>query len=190
MTKTNKILLNCVYLLLTVVTISLFVITKVQNNVVLFSILITFFTTLFHFTIRFSVANAFYKLIEKNCSYDRWWFREKRFEKKLYRFLMIKKWKRKMPTWNDGDFSLNQNDLKTVADHMCKAEVYHEICMLLSFVPVLFSLFWGKFWVFFWTSVGGCVFDLLFVLIQRYNRPRILKMHSVHCEKIFEEKRE
>lgn len=180
MTKKKKVLLNSIYLLLIVLSIIMFFIVKIQYNAILFSILITVFTTLFHFTIRISFANFFYKLIEKYCTHNRWWFREKSFEKALYRILMIKKWKSKMPTWNDGDFAPGENDFEILMTHMCRAEVYHEICMVLSFVPVLFSIFWGKFWVFFWTSVGGCLFDLMFVLIQRYNRPRVLKLNNKH----------
>lgn len=184
MTKKEKIIFNSVYLLLIHLTVALFVITKIQYNVFLLSIMITIFTTLFHFTIRISFANLFYKMIEKFCKYDRWWFVEKTFEKKLFKIIMIKKWKSKLPTWNDEDFNPLKNDFEKLIAHMCRAEVYHEICMILSFVPILFSVFWGKFWIFLWTSIAGCLFDLLFVLIQRYNRPRVLKIYSTHCKKI------
>ena len=39
----------------------------------------------------------------------------------------------------------------------------------------LASIFFGAFWVFFLTSLAGCLLDLGFVIIQRFNRPRILK---------------
>lgn len=61
---------------------------------------------------------------------------------------------------------------------MCFAEAYHEVCMVLSFIPIIFSIWWGEVWVFFWTSLGGAVFDSLFVLIQRFNRPRVLKYYN------------
>ena len=183
MTKNKKILLNSIYLLLILLTICLYVINRIQYNIILFSIMITIFTTLFHFTIRYIFANFFYKMIEKKCTYDRSWFIEKVFEKKLFRIIRIKRWKLKLPTWNDDDFNLSETDFEKLMFNMCRAEVYHEICMILSFVPILFSILFGKFWVFYWTSIGGCLFDLLFVLIQRYNRPRVLKIYYAHKKK-------
>ena len=176
MTKNEKIILNFVYWFLLIFTVALFVIVKIRYNFILFSVFITLFTTLFHFSARIYFANFFYKRLEKYCTYGRWWFKEKPFEKKLYRILMVKRWKGKMPTWNAFDFVPGKNNFETLMTHMCRAEAYHEICMVLSFIPLLFSIFWGKFWIFFWTSVGGCLFDMTFVLIQRYNRPRVFKI--------------
>ena len=176
MTKNKKILLNIIYLLFIICIIILFIVVKIHPDDDLLFLLITVFTTFFHFTIRFSFANLIYKIIGKHCTYDRWWFTEKAFEKKLFKRLMIRKWKSKLPTWNDYDFNPAGNTKEMLLNHMCKAEVYHEICMILSFVPLSFSIIWGEFWIFFWTSVFGCLFDFLFVLIQRYNRPRVLRL--------------
>ena len=126
------------------------------------------------------------KLISRLCAWNRWWFTEKKFEGVLYRILAVKKWKDFLPTWNESDFDVAVNSYDELLNHICKAEVYHELCMILSFVPVLFSLAVGKFWIFFWTSVFGALVDGLFVCIQRYNRPRILslmKKELNHAEK-------
>ena len=178
MTKNKKILLNIIYLLLIILIISLFIVVKTHPDDDILFLLITSFTTFFHFTIRFSFANLIYKIIGKYCTYDRRWFTEKPYEKKLFKILMIRKWKSKLPTWNEQDFNPAENTKEMLLNHICKAEVYHEICMVLSFVPLSFSIVWGEFWIFFWTSVFGCLFDFLFVLIQRYNRPRILRVYN------------
>ena len=58
----------------------------------------------------------------------------------------------------------------------CQSELVHETNIILSFVPLAASLCFGSFWVFFITSLCSAVFDLLFVMMQRYNRPRIVSM--------------
>jgi glycosyl-4,4'-diaponeurosporenoate acyltransferase len=45
------------------------------------------------------------------------------------------------------------------------------------FDSVLFTVpAFGAFWVFLITSVLSALMDLLFAIMQRYNRPRILKL--------------
>ena len=56
---------------------------------------------------------------------------------------------------------------------MCGAEVVHEIIMLCSFLPLLMVPLFGEFWAFFITSLLSALFDSLFVMAQRYNRPRL-----------------
>ena len=41
---------------------------------------------------------------------------------------------------------------------------------------MLFIIPWGEFWVFFITSLVAAIFDSIFVMLQRYNRPRIMKL--------------
>ncbi len=176
MTQNSKKLLYILYSLLIAIDVTFFVLTKVHYKYLFLCLAISIFTFLFHFTIRFSIANYVFRAIQKYCKPESWWFRMKFFEKKIYKVLKVKYWKLFLPTWNDNDFLINKNNIPIVLTHMCEAEVYHEICIFLSFIPILFSLIWGKFWVFFITSILGAIFDLLFVLIQRYNRPRLLKL--------------
>lgn len=51
----------------------------------------------------------------------------------------------------------------------------HRIIMVLSFVPLLFIIPFGEPAVFAITSVAACLIDCTFVIIQRYNRPRVLR---------------
>ncbi len=186
MTRNKKQALYLIYFLFIFVTIILFVVDHFRRNAVAFFAAVSLFTFLFHYTIRFSIANLILKLISRLCAWNRWWFTEKKFEGVLYRILAVKKWKDFLPTWNESDFDVAVNSYDELLNHICKAEVYHELCMILSFVPVLFSLAVGKFWIFFWTSVFGALVDGLFVCIQRYNRPRILslmKKELNHAEK-------
>lgn len=46
----------------------------------------------------------------------------------------------------------------------------------MSFLPLLAAIPFGSFWVFFLTSLGGALFDLSLAILQRYNRPRVLRL--------------
>ena len=63
-----------------------------------------------------------------------------------------------------------------IAGAMCQSEVVHSIIVVLCFVPILATLIWGTFWVFFITSILSAVVESLFVIMQRYNRPRVIRM--------------
>lgn len=105
-----------------------------------------------------------------------WWFREKPFEKKLYKLLRVKKWKGKALTYNPEAFSLKTNSLDDVAMIMVKSELDHWINQIISLLSVLFSLIWGRFAIFLITAICAMLFDGQFIVIQRYNRPRIMKV--------------
>ena len=59
---------------------------------------------------------------------------------------------------------------------MAKSEVDHWINEVISVSTIFFSLIWGQFWIFFITAVAAMIFDSQFIIIQRYNRPRIVKL--------------
>ena len=50
------------------------------------------------------------------------------------------------------------------------------VLVVLTIIFALATLIWGKFWVFFITSVLAAGVESMFVIMQRYNRPRIIKM--------------
>ena len=81
-----------------------------------------------------------------------------------------------MPTYDPRLFSLTENTPQQLTANMCQAEVVHEVIVLGSFLPLLFTLFWGSFPVFLITSVLAAGVDTLFVMLQRYNRPRVLRL--------------
>ncbi len=97
-------------------------------------------------------------------------------ERKLYQKLGVRKWKGILPTYSPEEFSPEQNSWSGIAAATCRSEVIHEINMLLSFLPLLFSLYFGAFPVFIITSVLAALFDGIFVILQRFNRPRLLRM--------------
>lgn len=146
------------------------------ENRTLYSAAITLGTTFYHFAMRLTVGFLIGAKYHNQMDYTRKWFAEKPFEKKLYKMLKVKKWKAWMPTWNPQDFVLKDHSLEDVVQVTCQAEIVHEVIVLLSFVPVLFTVWFGSLGDFLLTSCAAALFDSLFVIMQRYNRPRLLRL--------------
>ena len=70
---------------------------------------------------------------------------------------------------------LHQVSSEELLHNMMQAELMHRIIMILSFVPILFILPFGAPIVFITTSILAALIDFVFVAIQRYNRPRVVK---------------
>ena len=148
-----------------------------KNGVVLW-IGIVAFVIMYHFWLRIIMGNVS-KLFQKHINYNKWWFKERKFEKRLYEFLRVKKWKGKALTYNPELFSLKEHSLEEVASTMSKAEVDHWINELISLSTLLFGIIWGNFWIFLVTAIIAMIFDAQFIVIQRYNRPRIVKIIEI-----------
>jgi len=133
------------------------------------------FTIMYHFWVRIIMGNVS-KLFKKHINYKQWWFKEKGFEKGLYKLLRVKEWKDKALTYNPESFSLKQHPLEEIANTMVKSEVDHWINELISLSTLLFIIPWGRTWAFVISAMAAMIFDSQFIIIQRYNRPRILKV--------------
>lgn len=147
------------------------------------SLAITCGTVCYHFSVRFLIAFVINSIFRNRMNYERKWFHTTEPEQKLYRKIRVKQWKGRMPTYSPDTFQINRQSIESVVKAMCQSEVIHELNAAFSLAPLLFSAFFGAFWVFFLTSLSAAVFDLLFVMIQRYNRPRLeamMKQASPH----------
>ena len=133
-------------------------------------------TTCYHFAMRLLVGAIIPHWVKNPMKYR--WFQQKPFETKLYAALKVKGWKAHMPTYNPASFSLRENSLEQIIDNCCVSEAVHETIILLSFLPLLFTLLWGAFPVFLITSLLAAAFDSCFVIMQRYNRPRLVQTLS------------
>lgn len=163
-------------LFFTISTIIFAILYKNSSIDVFFTLSITFGTISYHFLMRLTVGYIIDGIFHNKFDYNKPCFREKKFEKPLYKILKVKKWKEKMPTFSPETFDLKNHSLEEMASAMCQAEIVHFIIIILSFVPMFTIFIWGGFWPFFITSVLSAILDSLFLIIQRYNRPRILKM--------------
>ena len=153
---------------------------------------ITAFTIMYHFWVRIIMGNVS-KLFKNHINYKQWWFKEKKIEKKLYKILHVKDWKGKALTYNPESFSLKEHSLEEIANTMVKSELDHWINEVISLTTLLFAIPWGEFWIFLVTAIAAMIFDSQFIIIQRYNRPRLVKIlekESLKQEKDREKKKE
>lgn len=140
----------------------------------LLSLLITCGTVLYHFAMRLAVGS----LLPQRFSGKEKWFRPKTWEPKLYEKLNVQAWKKHMPTYAPDTFDLTGHSLKEIIASMCHAEAVHEVIILFSFLPLLAAIPFGEFPVFLITSVFAALTDTLFVIMQRYNRPRLMQLQQ------------
>lgn len=136
---------------------------------------ITAFTITYHFWVRIILGNVS-KLFRKHINYKQWWFKERKFEKSLYKFLKVKEWKGKALTYNPEQFDLKENSLEQIVNTMTKSEVDHWINEAISISTIFLGFIWGKIWLFSITALAAMIFDSQFIIIQRYNRPRVIKI--------------
>ena len=109
-----------------------------------------------------------------NLSSKHWQLRP--WEKSFYEKLGVKKWKGNMPTYDPELFSPQKHSWEEIAQAMCQAELVHTTIIPLSFLPLLAAIPWGSFGVFLITSLLAACYDAIFVIMQRYNRPRIMRL--------------
>ena len=138
--------------------------------------------------IALSIANTLIsiKLSLSSFNYKNWLFKERAWEKKgtVYQsYFHVKKWKDKLPELSD--FITRIFSKKQVLSHnvdylyrfvleTCRAELTHWSIIASSFLFI------------FWDSAGmsvlmictASVLNLPYIIIQRYNRPRILNILS------------
>lgn len=144
----------------------------VRNGVILWTG-ITAFTIMYHFWLRIIMGNVT-KLF--TIRYSHWWFKERFFEKKVYKLLRVRKWKEKVLTYDPDSFSVEKHTLEEIATTMSKSETDHWINEIISLSTLLFAIPWGALWIFALTAVAAMVFDAQFIIVQRYNRPMVLRV--------------
>ena len=174
MAKTMK-RISAISLLLT---ICCFVLYRITNYRFLLPFVITFGTTAYHFMIRLMVGVTIDSILHNKVNYHKKWYHVSKFEMKLYHKMKVKKWKNKMPTFSADTFDISKHSWDEIIQATCQSELVHEINVMFSFLPVIASIWFDSFWVFLITSTLGAIFDLMFVIMQRFNRNRILRIQK------------
>jgi len=136
---------------------------------------ITFGTISYHFVMRLVVGGVIDLLLNNHVNYHARWFQITKAEQKLYQKIKVKKWKSKMPTYDPSCFDPKEHSWDEIAQAMCQAELVHEVIAILSFIPILAAIPFGTLGVFIITSILSAALDASFVMMQRYNRPRVIK---------------
>ena len=129
----------------------------------------------YHFYMRLTVANTVNAVMHNRADYTRPWFRVTKREEGLYKKLRVKHWKNKLPAYDPASFDPKTHGWDGIAQTTCQSELVHEINFVLSFLPVAVVPFTGSGWLLVASSLLGAFLDGLFVVMQRYNRARIVK---------------
>lgn len=149
---------------------------KIYRIDLLFTLTVSLSVTCYHISIRLLIGAIIDHLFHNKMDYNHKWFQQKSFEPILYKKLKVKQWKNKMPTYSPASFSIKEHSLQEIAGASCQAEIVHEVIVVFCFLPVLLSFVIDSFPVFLITSILSALVDMPFIIMQRYNRPRIVKM--------------
>ena len=149
---------------------------KVTSSGILLPLAITSGTIAYHFVMRLMVGLAFHATMRNKADYRKRWYQVSKREMAVYEKLKVKKWKRRMPTYDPALFDPRLHTWEEIVQAMCQAELVHETIAVLSFLPIAAGVWFGEFPVFIVTSVLSAACDMVFVIMQRYNRQRVTKL--------------
>lgn len=145
---------------------------KLILNIIIFLVLSTVITYLTE------------KLPDRIYNYNMWVFKEREWEKKgsfYKRILKVRIWKAFLPELSEyvkGVFpkkhikQRNREYLSKYIMESCKSEFTHWSIIASS---LLFQL-WSDWWVSFGVFITAIVLNLPYIIIQRYNRPRVVQV--------------
>lgn len=149
---------------------------KVTSSEILLPLAITSGTIAYHFVMRLMVGLAFHATMRNKADYRKRWYQVSKREMAVYEKLKVKQWKRRMPTYDPALFDPRLHTWEEIVQAMCQAELVHETIAVLSFLPILAGIWFGEYPVFIVTSVLSAACDMVFVIMQRYNRQRVTKL--------------
>ena len=149
---------------------------KVTSSGILLPLAITSGTIAYHFVMRLMVGLAFHATMRNKADYRKRWYQVSKREMAVYEKLKVKQWKRRMPTYDPALFDPRLHTWEEIVQAMCQAELVHETIVVLSFVPIVAGVWFGEYPVFVITSALAAMLDLMFVMVQRYNRQRVIKL--------------
>ncbi len=125
---------------------------------------------------------------------NRWLFKERKFESSFYRKIKVSKWKDKLP--DAGKLIHFQRDslpedmdeayINRFITECCIAELGHLSVGILGFTSLFFVfLIPGNtqiehLEVFLILAILDLFVQMLFIIIQRYNRPRLIKLRKLY----------
>ena len=155
------------------ISLPIFIVTK---NDIVETLTIMLGVTLYHFAMRLLVGTVVNGIMKNKANYKNIWFREKRLESKLYKLMHVRKWKKYLPTYDLNTFDTSQKNVQEIVEATCQAEIVHEVIMVFSLLPIVTIPFLGGAAAMIITSILAMLFDSLFVILQRYNRPKMVRV--------------
>lgn len=146
-----------------------------SNNSLVFGI--SMMAVCYHFISRIAITtmfNSFYTSEIVNPNENR--FQQKSFEKGLYRKIKVRRWKNSFSSFDPNNFSLRFYSIDELIFEGCKAEMTHWICLFVGLLSLIFTVWFGAFTIYLAASVIGAIYDLAIIVVQRFNRPRLMKV--------------
>ncbi len=181
--KNTLYLLSVIFIMLMFVFLALFV--RSKNGVMLvFGVIMM--NAAYQVITRVLVGTICEGVFENGINSSAEWFRTSEAEERLYGFLGIKYLKRSLPKFERTDFSLTRQSLQDIMDTGCEIEAEHEVNILVTMLGMLLTIPFGETWVFVVFAVGAVLYDLLFIAVQRYNRPRLETVQLKRRARFFE----
>ena len=150
------------------------------------ALFITFLMFAYHIDIRILIG-TFVSLFKSRINVEKKSCRISEKEFKRLTKLKVKKWKEKAPTLFKSQFSLkNSQGVDVIIQNCINAEIVHWLCFFfgLGAIPLGCLLSLDELWLYILTSlIASLLFDLPFVLIQRYNRYRLYSLRDKIAKK-------
>ncbi len=114
------------------------------------------------------------------------WFKTSEAEERLYEIVRIKSLKPNLPKTERTDFSLRTHGIQDIIDVGCEIEIEHEISIAVSILGTLVAIPFGYEWIFGIVAAGAVLYDMVYIAVQRYNRPRLEKVQLRRRGRFFE----
>lgn len=161
--------------------------------VLLFSIL----STIVEILIDGICAKIIHGLNDKHFDYSLKIYKQRKFEKKLFKIIKIHEWKDKIPEIGKMACNFGKDKLEDSSDisylnlfikETCVGEMVHLFSMIFG-ILVIFILpinYW--LWIGLIVCIINIVLNIPLLLIQRYNRPRLLLLLKRANKKAIDQK--
>jgi glycosyl-4,4'-diaponeurosporenoate acyltransferase len=117
-------------------------------------------------------------------NYDRWLYRTRRWEAggEFYNDIFrVKRWKSHLPY--GGELFQKDFTMKTIASKdkqylnlWVQESCRSELCHWVAITPVFIFFLWNPFWLWMVMVLYAVLFNTIPVIVQRYNRPRLLRI--------------
>jgi len=114
---------------------------------------------------------------------DRKRYQRKGFETAYLKKVKVRKWKDSLPVAHPELWDVRERDMDDIVRASCQAEMDHDGNILLSLITIFFARDAASLKLLLFTALSAAFVDYLFVLIQRFNRPRFIR-YAEHVERM------
>lgn len=181
--KRTKYIIAAASILLMFMFMMLFVRTK-ATVLLIFGIIML--NIAFQFIARLIINTICEGVFENGINSSSDYFKTSDFEDRLYNSIGVKKIKKQLPVIDRTNFSLRRHSMQNIIDVGCEIEVEHELGMAASLLGIMLAIPFGEMWLFVIFAVLAVLFDFVVVIIQRYNRPRLITVQLKRRARFFE----